>query len=534
MPDPSAAEDGEGRRLVVYVPDVLGGSERWAALVERLETDPAFSDTDFHMWPQAGSKKPLRPWRRGHLDTYVNQMSAFVASLVRKSEREGRSYLRITLVGASIGGLLAREAWLRGLGQDEGDPAGWGSRVDRFVLAASINRGFDPKRLGPLRLVLPLLAPIRMAYRDALVGSSFVTNLRVRWIRMMGQIPNPPHVVQLLGDQDGVVTRDDSVDIEQFPNAAHVTLTGVSHADVLSIDGPDGDLRFMDIRDALLGTTPETEPPPDEEDLDGDVVFVLHGIRAGVFGWVRDVTARINALPGWKAIRPSYGFFSALEFALPTFRARKVRWFLDRYTKELARNPGANFHFVGHSNGTYALGYGLRRIRGMQFLRVYVAGSVLPPDFPWVEMREAGQVGLVRSDRGNRDIPVAILANGLRGFGMRDLGAGGFAGFFELDDPAWGTQWPYFPGGHGEPLKETRRAGVVSWITGSDLAQPDDLVDSSGGLIAAISRMAPVLVPVVILLLVGALLAPLFGGWSAVKVGAFIAAVVVLVASAVF
>jgi hypothetical protein len=321
--------------------------------------------------------------------------------------------------------------------------------------------------------------------------------------------------------------------LEQFPNAAHVTLAGVRHANVLDIAGPGGERRMDDIRGALLGSTAETSPPFSEPEQADDIVFVLHGIRAGVGGWVRDVTARINRRPGWKAINPSYGYFSALEFALPLLRRRKVRWLLDRYTREIAANPRARFHFAGHSNGTYALGYGLRRVSGMQFKSVYVAGSVLPADFPWSEMRRSGQLTRLRSDRGSRDFPVGVLAKGLRGLGMHDIGSGGFSGFLELDDVSWSTEWPFVPGGHGAPLKEPRREGVVAWLIGEGSDQPPGLVDSSGAFVGLLSRFSPVVVPALVLLVVAGLVWPIWtGAWTPWNSVAFGVAALTLVGSA--
>lgn len=156
----------------------------------------------------------------------------------------------------------------------------------------------------------------------------------------------------------------------------------------------------------------------------------MHGIRAGAYGWVTDMRRLLSETATWRVVTPTYRYFSALAFAFPVSLHRKVRWFLDQYSREVAAHPPARFHFVGHSNGTYLLGRSLAQVQAVQFDRVYLAGSVLPGDYPWHDhlAGHAGQprIGVIRSDRGRRDLPVALLAKGLRGLWMRDIGDGGF------------------------------------------------------------------------------------------------------------
>lgn len=102
---------------------------------------------------------------------------------------------------------------------------------------------------------------------------------------------------------------------------------------------------------------------------------------------------------------------------------------MDTYSYYLAKGPKASFHFLGHSNGTYLLGQSLKRLSGMQFERVVLAGSVLPRTFQWQSYLDGGQVAHIWNHRASRDVPVAVLCNALRGLRMRDVGTGGFEGF---------------------------------------------------------------------------------------------------------
>jgi hypothetical protein len=134
---------------------------------------------------------------------------------------------------------------------------------------------------------------------------------------------------------------------------------------------------------AIIGT-PESlgliESPPKKPKSASfkRVVFILHGIRASeIDRWLSEVAKEIetqdrDALP----VRPGYGYFTAWRFVLPSVRRKNLRWFQDQYTELLAQNPDAEFHFIGHSNGTYMLGQSLLEIPTMQFKRVVLGGSL--------------------------------------------------------------------------------------------------------------------------------------------------------------
>ncbi|HSM81200.1 MAG TPA: hypothetical protein VLS96_05920 [Nodosilinea sp.] len=177
----------------------------------------------------------------------------------------------------------------------------------------------------------------------------------------------------------------------------------------------------------------------------------------------------LKAPPLSSPLRSTYGYFSAFNFFFPWLRRQNIRWLQDKYSYRLALNPEAKFHFIGHSNGTYSLGESLKRVPAMQFGRIYLAGSVLPRDYPWQERFDLDQVGQLRNDRSCWDWPVGLLCSGLRGIGMTDIcwpwpgcGSGGWAR--ALPGIAWGfgSSWRCQPRFCTPPTPWPKRARAPS------------------------------------------------------------------------
>jgi hypothetical protein len=110
----------------------------------------------------------------------------------------------------------------------------------------------------------------------------------------------------------------------------------------------------------------------------------------------------------------------------------------------------------------------------MQFKHVALAGSVLPTDFDWRKLKR--QVEHVRNDRASRDWPVALLCSALRGWGMREVGTAGFAGFNGGDT----TELAYYQGHHGAALKPEYHDRLVEFIFGGNPVAPHTLISSPG------------------------------------------------------
>jgi hypothetical protein len=196
--------------------------------------------------------------------------------------------------------------------------------------------------------------------RDLLVGSDFVTNLRLWWIKKLVAQPRRPLVVQVLGDHDNDVSEQDSLDIEGFLEGHQLLVAGANHESVVN---PGKSRAFTAqhagvLRLAVLGSIPDSRGNDFVPDACSKVYFVVHEIRDTNNDWVTDVSNRIElAIPDARVVPTDVGRFSALQFVLPMLRRKKIRWFQDVYSQELARNPLATFNFVGHSYGTYLVGY---------------------------------------------------------------------------------------------------------------------------------------------------------------------------------
>jgi alpha-beta hydrolase superfamily lysophospholipase len=463
------------KRLVVLVPGIGGDTRLWQPLVDRIEKEPPFSQAQV-TWLRFDHK--TRWFGMGRLDSLGKRLNALVAAEWLRSG----GYDDILLIGHSMGGLVVRQAYLLAAGGvADVSPSAWSARVSRIVLMASLNRGIDlrtaswPERLmAYLARVVPFVP--HFTATDILRGSDFLTNLRIDWIRHF-RTPAPasgaPTVIQVLGTSDGLVNADDSKDILAFPDGHYLEVPEANHRGVYRLDlTDDPELRYSVLRHAVLGDFASKAAA--QEDPVRRVVFLLHGIRASnVDGWVEGLEKRIKAREGARVVvrNPTYGYFSAARFALPSVRRKNIRVFQDWYTEELAKHPAAEFDIIAHSNGTYILGHSLLRTPGMRFTNVALAGSVLPQDFLQRFRNLERQVGRIRNDRANRDWPVALLCNALSGIRMKDVGTAGFSGFLGgmTDEVA------YYAGGHGEALKEERLDMLAGFALGDTTVEPTGL-----------------------------------------------------------
>ena len=139
------------------------------------------------------------------------------------------------------------------------------------------------------------------------------------------------------------------------------------------------------------------------------VAFVVHGIRD--YGtWLGTLEKEILKLdPAARVWRRRYPYFSILNFLRPEDRKAKVDRLVRDYADHRVAFPNAAFVCGGHSNGTYILANAMLEYRGLRFERVFLAGSVLPQEFDWRTIGRRGQVGSMRNDMANADIPVGFF-----------------------------------------------------------------------------------------------------------------------------
>lgn len=414
---------------------------------------------------------------------------------------KNNGYEEIVLVGHSMGGMLLRKAivWGNGLEDDRQDfglrgEREWVRKVSRFVSLATINRGWsiDPRPknmktstyvsfwLGERLARLSQSAQLLLALQR---GAPFVADARVQWIELCrGEFSTPKHVPQtihLLGDEDDIVSKDDSMDLNAAKDTLFVTLEGTGHRDIGTALSGGTALADRERREAvkhalqgnikLLDVDKSVEQSEDHS-IDR-IVYIMHGIRD--YGeWtdqLRNVIEQKAAVtqPGLAVVNQKYGHFPMLPFLLYWDRQKNVRLFMDEYTENRAKYPRAvEFDYVGHSNGTYILASALNRYRTLKVERVYFAGSVVPKHFKWQDLADSGRVKSVVNVVAAGDWVVAIFPRFFEQIadwievqpsqGLLDIGSGGFRGFQDASDAKKRIEnFQFATGAHGAGVDAT-------------------------------------------------------------------------------
>lgn len=495
--------------LIVTVPGMHGDSRPWKKLEEAFRQRDVFAGSEvkwFHY--NAG----IKVFSRRSLAEVARNLDASIA----QEWMQNPGYDRVILAGASLGALVVRKAWLNAVDKNQGiehTAAPWGDKVDKFVLFAGLSRGVDvdrwPRRI-PVRLLE--LLPGRFSFEDCFRGSAFITNLRISWMRVMYRRRDlAPMTLQLLGTRDGIVGDRDSIDLDAFPDTPPIYIPDATHDNPHWIEGiknPEGRLAL--IIDAFK------RPPPDRSIVQSPayderrVLMAVHGIRASrTDDWVRQTEQIVREKwPDVVVRAPTYGYLSALRFALPQVRRRYARYFRDFYTEVVAEHRNANVSVICHSNGTYTLGQCLTQFEAIRVDRVVLAGSVLPPTYDWLALRNAKRVSEVRSDSACRDYPVAVLCSALRGLGMDDVGPGGFEGF--RGDAV--KEIRYHDGGHSSMLARSNLESMLEFLFNS--AQQDVSLSGRETWTRRFSRAARIIAPLLVVAIAAAIvLGTLTWGW---------------------
>lgn len=476
--------DGASQVLFVLVHGMRPDTKHWDALQHALEPHGRVLRLHYNADPWSNADPAAVAAGIGqHLQTVVAQTQA----------------RRVVLVAHSMGALITRRALLDARGQP------WVDRVGRVLLMAGVTRGWTlageaPADADPLyRFGMRVLYwGGRMLHVGDLVlalerGSPFVANLRLAWMNWMRAEAGPPfEVVQMLGDIDDIVSREDNEDLRTMANArfAQLQLRGTGHGDIVDFgagaqagSGADELGQYRRTKFITAATAPfEQVQPLDEVQPHGtddnitEVVFVLHGIR-DLGRWAANFETTIDRLhPGRRAhlavVSSRYGYFGMGPFLFEDVRNRYVRWFMDQYTETLARYPKVrpeNIRFFGHSNGTYIVAEALQAYDEMRIERVVFAGSVVPRAYPWAKLGE--RVKRVRNYVGTQDWVVALFPRLFELPGPSLLGNSiGSAGFNGFDDEARVDNVRYVHGEHG--AFESRVDEIVGFLLAPGEPQP--------------------------------------------------------------
>jgi pimeloyl-ACP methyl ester carboxylesterase len=455
-----------------------------------------------------------------------------IDGIVAEREQAGGTYERITVVGHSMGAVLARKIVVVAHGEQKDksgnvpasfepelvrfrEPRSWADRVQRLVLMAGMNRGWTvSSALTWLQsvdwAVKQLIGELFFGGRPTIFairrGAPFLVQTRLQWLALMnpafGKRPNLI-AVQLLGTKDDHVAPDDNVDysVDQFgassePSYFYIEVEQSGHSDVVemgtaepgspveaerrkkflkALDDERAELHAASItREQMRDTLPATS----DVKVD-DVVFIVHGIRDRGF-WAEKIARTIKRHAGAKRFvsrTQSYGYFAILPFLLRSIRQRKVEWLMDCYTEARALYPDARFHYVGHSNGTYLVTQALRDYPAATFDNIVVAGSVVRRDYDWLSWTQPGdgkpaRVQKVLNYVATNDCVVALFPKGLQPWGA-SLGSAGHDGFDQASPDGSIRNMKYIIGQHGAGHQEDHWNDIARFIVGGEWPKPN-------------------------------------------------------------
>jgi pimeloyl-ACP methyl ester carboxylesterase len=451
--------------------------------------------------------------------------------LIDKFEEENE-YKRIILIGHSFGAIMARKAYICACGETEKAPLEtsllefapgktWAKKVTRIILLAGTNRGWHiSHHLSPFLVLAqsvgvflgnvmtlfgckPLIFNIRR-------GAPFITQLRIQWLAMCQDTAkrdvNKALTIQLLGSIDDIVSPEDNIDLVTGKDFIYLDVPKTGHSNIIVMDeSPEGQKRKDKFKLALTGKPNDLRK--NQVFLDEDqilepklnveqVVFVIHGIRDRGY-WTKKIARKVRALGGNKIYATetsTYGYFPMLSFLFPFRRRDKVEWLMDQYTENLGRYPHAidNFHYVGHSNGTYLLAKAIEEYPCCRFKNVVFAGSVVPIDYDWFTVIKRRQVAKVLNFVATKDWVVAFFPKLFQVFPFlrwQGLGSAGFDGFKLFKDLPLPHQYlvktpikdgdneigevfqvEYIQGAHGAALVEDNWETIAQFIVSGDVA----------------------------------------------------------------
>ena len=250
-----------------------------------------------------------------------------------------------------------------------------------------------------------------------------------------------------------------------------------------------------------------------------DVVFVIHGIRDEGF-WTKKIARKIKILGNknnnelgnnnnnkrkWRTETSTYGYFALSPFLFPYHRQVKTAWLMEQYTKNLSLYPYADFHYVGHSNGTYLVARALEEYHPWcKFEHIVFAGSVVTSNYKWEERVKERQVKKILNFVASGDWAVGFFPNlfeilpfgfnkdlggaGHNGFHIKDLVPGNPGNFLdcEIEDTQNESekiytkdksetihQLKYAIGAHGAALKEKHWDAIAKFIVDGDINVED-------------------------------------------------------------
>lgn len=443
----------------------------------------------------------------------------------------------------------------------EEKPRGWASKVERIVLLAAFNRGWkiSDRMSWYYSILLNVVGFLGQVWPgewsptifDFRLGAPFMVQTRLHWmayrrahlaeLRKSTDDIHRPILIQMIGTQDDLISPFDQVDIS-VDGTGRALVSGQD--DLVQKAGGERD----DERDYFLVETPLTdhetavvlygdraanarrqlfreavtqdrrglhalafEPAllADEiavvDETVEDAVFVIHGIRDDGF-WTHRIAERVRSVAmntrhwAFRSWTPTYGYFAMLSFMLPWIRREKVEWFMDQYVSAFAQYPNADFHYVGHSNGTYLAARALEDYPAFHLKHVLFAGSVVKTDFAWRTMIDHARVHRFQNIVASADWVVAWLPKSVDWWWRFDLGGAGFDGFRDAGKSNAIHELKYVNGSHGAGIIEQHWDQIAGFIVDGTALSPtgSDLYARKRSFLIASIGMTRIVVPLLI------------------------------------
>lgn len=291
---------GDGKTLLVLAPP-MGGIGNFTDLHTLVRQS----------YPTADMIVPT--WSNGWLsNVHPGDLADVLEDAIRRADDE-RRYERIVLFGYSLGGVIVRKAFVWGHGEDQDrvdrkrprrEPHPWVGKVERFVSLAAPNRGWRTELTGAADPATAF-ASVMFAHatritgtaqlvHSVLVGSPFIANMRLQWLRVVRRLgERAPLVVHLIGRRDELVSLDDSLDLAAARGMLFKTLPALSHLEIGQQILVGSERRLSDLgvaitsaltrsRDELSRGWADSISSKEERGITR-LIYVMHGIRDAGF-----------------------------------------------------------------------------------------------------------------------------------------------------------------------------------------------------------------------------------------------------------
>jgi triacylglycerol esterase/lipase EstA (alpha/beta hydrolase family) len=158
------------KRLIVLATGLNGSPQKWNSLLKRLHEEEEFMGSDWLVFDHYGfwNFRVFSNFFTQSIETLSLELKARIEQHWIAALSSGKPYEDVICIGHSVGGLMVRQAYLIASGaypKTGKSEIRWAEKVSRFILLASINRGFEPSfAWDSLTFWLKLIISIAIVY----------------------------------------------------------------------------------------------------------------------------------------------------------------------------------------------------------------------------------------------------------------------------------------------------------------------------------------------------------------------------------